>query len=232
MTKTTRTTTILPLAALMLAVTIAGCGPSKEELKIQELTAENEQLRNELDDRDRQLNDTLVRQNDANGTIDELNQEIARMRTEASQVQTSGDWQHFDNFDMISVPGEVLFASGKATLSSSGRSTISRLAADIRSRYADRDIYVFGHTDAQPIRKSKWKDNWELGAQRALTVVRTLGEMGISKNHLVQANCGEYRPASISGKADQPQNRRVEFYAVRRSAGISDNVSARGSSID
>jgi len=223
-----RTTTLLPLAALMLAVTVAGCGPSKEELKIQELTAENEQLRNDLDDQERRFNDTLVRENDASNTIDELNQEIARMHAEASQVKDSGDWQHFDNFDMISVPGEVLFASGKATLSGSGRSTIARLAADIRSRYADRDIYVFGHTDAQPIRKSKWKDNWELGAQRALTVVRTLSSMGIPKDHLVQANCGEYRPAAMRGKANQPQNRRVEFYAVRRSTGLSENISARG----
>ena len=36
----------------------------------------------------------------------------------------------------------------------------------INEQYGDHDIYVFGHTDDMPIRKSGWKDNYELSAQR------------------------------------------------------------------
>jgi hypothetical protein len=50
-----------------------------------------------------------------------------------------------------------------------------------------------------------------------LTVIRALRELGISNEYLVQANCGEYRP-KIPNSNDKArgQNRRVEFYAVKK----------------
>lgn len=207
-----------------------GCGPSEKDKKIQDLMAENDQLKNELMDRDRRLNDAMIRDNEARSTIDELNRELAQYRAAGGKPTKNTDgWITMPSFDMISVPGSVLFDSGKAVLTSRGRSTLAKIADDIRSRYSDRDIYVFGHTDNDPIRKSKWKDNWELGAQRSLTVVRTLRELGLANETLVQANCGEYRPkASNNSKDGKLQNRRVEFYAVKRSSGVIDaNTAAR-----
>lgn len=215
------------LAVCSLLVLVVGCGPNEKDLKIKDLTAENDQLKGELADRDQQLNDAMVRENDARRTIDELNQELAKMRAEGSKSK-EGEWVTFKDFDMIAVPGEVLFDAGKADLTPKGRQALAQLASDIREKYADRDIYVFGHTDAQPIRKSKWKDNWELGASRALTVIRALHAQGLSYGQLIQANCGEYRPTLSSGKTDVPQNRRVEFYAVRRNTGLIDATAARG----
>lgn len=218
----------ISLGFLALSFIVTGCGPDAKQQKIDELMAENDQLKKELDDRDRQLGDGMNRDADAQATIDELNRQLARLRSQAStQTPTTpakeGEWTTFDNFAMISVPGSVLFDAGKAELSGSGRSKVSQIASDIRSRYGDRDIYVVGHTDDQPIRKSKWKDNWELGAHRALTVVRTLKDLGVPNDSLVQANCGEYRP-KIRGKDEKSRqvNRRVEFYAVKRNAGAID----------
>ncbi len=219
MTRMTRfTNTSRLFLVLAMAVLVVGCGPDPKEAKIQDLTAENEQLRNELADRDRQLNDALVRENDARDTIDQLNQELAKART---QQPREGEWATFGNFDMISVPGEVLFASGKETLTSNGRKTLASIAADIRARYSDRDIYVVGHTDAQPIRKSNWEDNRQLGAERARSVIKILSDLGVPNEQLILASCGQYRPA-VTGRIDEPRNRRVEFYAVRRNTGISE----------
>lgn len=214
---------------VVVGTLVAGCGPSKEELKIQDLTAENDQLKNELNDRDRQLNDALVRENEARDTIDGLNGELARVRVDADKAKGAEGWITMPSFDMISVPGSVLFASGKANLSGRGRRTLGQIASDIRSRYADRDIYVLGHTDNEPIRKSKWKDNWELGAARSLTVIRALRDFGIANEQLVQASCGQFRPrGSNASRQGRTQNRRVEFYAVKPNSGISENVAARG----
>ncbi len=219
----------LLIATIVMSVGVVGCGPSAKDMKIDELTAENDQLKNELDDRDRLLNEALVRENEARGSIDELNQSLARMRADSDKHKGADGWITTPTFDMISIPGEVLFASGKASLSRQGRSAIARLASDIRARYADRDIYVFGHTDNEPIRKSKWKDNWELGAARALSTVQELGKLGVPRNSLIQANCGQYRPkSSNSSKRSRIQNRRVEFYAVKRTSGIIDTTAARG----
>ncbi|MFQ5428687.1 MAG: OmpA family protein [Phycisphaerae bacterium] len=233
MTRMTRNLSAsLPFLAL-LALVVTGCGPSKEQLKIEDLTSENDQLKNELNDRDRQLNDAIARENEARSTIDELNRELASLRADAKKSKKSGDWVITDSFAMISVPGELLFPSGKAVLTRSGRRKLATIASDIRARYPDRDIYVFGYTDNEPIRKSKWKDNWELGAARALTVVRAMSEYGIPPSNLVQASCSKYRPkANNSTPQGRAKNRRVEFYAIKRAGGPLDNTSARANGND
>ena len=231
--------TSFSMLALVLTTVGTGCGPSEKDIKIQDLTAENEQLKNELSDRDRQLNDAIVRENEARETIDELNRELVAARTTTPQPRMqqppieqhakADGWIKAPSFDMISVPGSVLFASGKAAVTRKGRSTLARIAGDIRSQYSDRDIYVFGHTDNQPIRKSKWKDNWELGAARALSVVRALRSNGIPNEQLIQANCGPYRPKETnSSNRGRKQNRRVEFYAVKRNVGMIETARGYG----
>jgi chemotaxis protein MotB len=195
---------------------------------MQDLSAENDQLKTDVAERDRQLNDTLVRENDARLTIDELNRELATLRSEREKLGDTGDWISTPTVDMISISNSVLFASGKADLTTTGRARLAQIASDIRSRYADRDIYVFGHTDTQPIRKSKWKDNWELGAQRSLTVVRTLGNQGVSHDRMIVASCGEYRPLTMGATAkNQARNRRVEVCAVRRDIPTMETTAAR-----
>lgn len=216
------------LVTVLVSLIAVGCGPSETELKMQDLSAENDQLKTDVGERDRQLNDALVRENDARDSIDELNREMATLRNERDQRLDTGDWISTPTVDMISISDSVLFASGRASLSTTGRARLAQIATDIRSRYADRDIYVFGHTDDQPIRKSKWKDNWELGAQRSLTVVRTLAGQGISRNQLIVASCGEYRPLTMgAAKGNQPRNRRVEVMAVLRNAPSMDKTAAR-----
>jgi flagellar motor protein MotB len=216
---------------LITAISVVGCGPDAKTQKIDELTAENDKLKQDLEDRDRQMNDAMVRENDARGTIDDLNNQLARMRADGSKKSTDG-WVTMKSFDMISIPGAVLFDSGKAKLTAAGRSKLSQIASEIRSRYSDRDIYVFGHTDDDPIRKSKWRDNLELGAHRSLEVVRAMREFGIPNDSLVQANCGEYRPrVSNGGERNKAQNRRVEFYAVpKRGNDTIEDKTASGTS--
>jgi flagellar motor protein MotB len=231
---TRKSSTLLPLFALLFAVAVVGCGPDEKTKKIQDLSAENDQLKKEKDDLERQLQEAMVRENDAKGTIDQLNQRLAQMRDQGAKAK-DGEWTTFNNFDMMNVPGSVLFESGKAELTSGGRSKLQQIASDIRARYGDRDIYVFGHTDDQPIRKSKWRDNWELGAQRALTVVRSLHESGVPYASLVQANCGEHRPKipNAGAEKNRSQNRRVEFYAVkRRAGGLTDAAITKGAKSD
>ena len=95
------------------------------------------------------------------------------------------------------VPGVItikLDDSGKAKLRSGASSTLENVATALRGEYADKDILVFGHTDDQPIKKSKWKDNFELSTQRALSVVRQLKLSGIDADRLVAAGCGEFQP--------------------------------------
>lgn len=230
---TRRSTTLLPCAALLVAFLAAGCGPDEKTKKIQDLSAENEQLKKDLDDRDHQVQEATVRENDAKGTIDQLNRALAEGRAGTGKVK-DGEWTTFSNFDMMSVPGSVLFESGKDTLTTGGKGKLQQIASDIKARYGDRDIYIFGHTDDQPIKKSKWKDNWELGAHRALTAIRALHDAGVPYDVLVQANCAEHRPkiSNAGAEKNRSQNRRVEFYAVKRKIGLSESTITKGAKGD
>lgn len=222
------------LMALLALTTGVGCGADAKDKKIADLTAENEQLRRDIGDRDKQFSDCTQREEDARRAIDDLNSQLAMARSRpitptptpivtnipAKPTTNSDGWVTMPDFDMISIEGSVLFESGRADVRPQAKSTLDRLASTIRNRYSDRDIYVFGHTDNEPIKKSKWKDNWELGAARSLAVLRQLHTSGISYSNLVQANCGEYRPTvPNAGETGKKQNRRVEFYAVKRKAG-------------
>ena len=124
-------------------------------------------------------------------------------------------WENVPGGVMTSIEGTVLFDSGKATLKPGAREALSAIAEVISSRYPDYDIYVYGHTDNEPIKHSPWKDNLELSAQRGLTVARYLMEV-LGSTDVSAGGWGEHRPkAENTTAANRQANRRVEIYAMR-----------------
>ncbi len=110
----------------------------------------------------------------------------------------------------ISLGSDGLFEAGKATLKSSGRNRLSKLAAMIKRDHRGDTVLVYGHTDSDKIRKSKWKDNLELAAQRAMAVTRELIRRGVSAKDIETIAVGEHRPVtSNSSAAGKAKNRRV-----------------------
>lgn len=78
-------------------------------------------------------------------------------------------------------------------------------------------VDVVGHTDSDPIKKSKWKDNWQLSAERALAVLRYLNSKGISSEKIRAVAAGSSRPvASNKSSSGKAQNRRVEIVVNTR----------------
>jgi len=68
----------------------------------------------------------------------------------------------------VAIPGSVLFEPGVADLKSSANGTLSKIASAIKKSYPSKQIFVDGHTDADPIRKhTEWKDNYDLSYARA-----------------------------------------------------------------
>jgi flagellar motor protein MotB len=109
----------------------------------------------------------------------------------------------------ITVPlaSDVLFDSGRVTLKSDSKSRLNRIAQEIKKKYGSKEVSVIGHTDTDPIKKSKWQDNWQLSTERALAVTRYLIQEGISAKQLAAVGRSEYHPIG-SKKSD---NRRVEI---------------------
>lgn len=144
--------------------------------------------------------------------IDSLRDQLADLQ--AKQQETPDGWTSYPGGAMISIEGTVLFDSGKAKLRGGADAVLNKVADAINSQYSGYDIYVFGHTDSQPIKVSKWQDNLDLSCARAANVIRFVRSKGIS-NDMVACGWGFQRPVGSNSSAQGRQaNRRVEIYAV------------------
>jgi flagellar motor protein MotB len=121
----------------------------------------------------------------------------------------------------IGISGAVLFATGSDTLHSEGRRLLASLAGPLRTLLAERDevLMVSGFTDDRVLRSGTRNaaDNWELSAQRALTVVRTLMQEGLPADAVFAAAFGPQQPVADNDSAEgRALNRRVELAPTPR----------------
>ena len=125
------------------------------------------------------------------------------------------------NNGRIGISGKLLFELNSDQLQPEGRKLLNSLVGPLRSYLASRDeiLMVSGFTDDQSIksRNRKFEDNWELSAQRALKVTRTLIEEGMPSSMLFAAAFGQEQPlVPNSNDKARAQNRRVEIAPVPR----------------
>ena len=112
----------------------------------------------------------------------------------------------------VVLESDVTFASGSEVLSSKGLSNIKKL---LDSGYLKSGIiYVVGHTDADPISKTKSKhsSNFELSAKRAAHVAEQLISLGIPGERIIVQAHGEFKPLASKSKKDQ---RRIVFRVAK-----------------
>lgn len=122
----------------------------------------------------------------------------------------------------IGISGSVLFAFNSAELQPDGRQLLRSLAGPLAAYLATRDeaLMVSGFTDDRQVRdggRARFADNWELSAQRALTVTRALIEDGLPSAAVFAAAFGAEQPvASNADPAGRALNRRVEMAPMPR----------------
>jgi len=127
------------------------------------------------------------------------------------------------NNGRIGISGSVLFALNSEQLQPEGRQLLKGLAAPLAAYLGARDemLMVSGFTDNRPVLGSnqQFADNWELSAQRALTVTRTLIAEGIPSASIFAAAFGPEQPVASNAEAQgRSRNRRVEMAPVPKSA--------------
>ena len=129
------------------------------------------------------------------------------------------------NNGRIGISGSVLFASNSDQLRPDGRLLLKSLVTPLRVYLGERDelLMVSGFTDNVPVQGSnnRFADNWELSAQRALTVTRALIEEGMPSAQVFAAAFGSEQPvASNADEQGRALNRRVEMAPVPRSSSL------------
>jgi len=124
----------------------------------------------------------------------------------------------------IGISGSVLFAFNSAELQPEGRQVLRSLAGPVAAYLRGRDevLMVSGFTDDRQMRPSRdgnrpFADNWELSAQRALTVTRALIEEGVPSGSVFAAAFGAEQPVASNADAEgRARNRRVEMAPTPR----------------
>jgi flagellar motor protein MotB len=121
----------------------------------------------------------------------------------------------------IGINGSVLFALNSDQLQPEGRDVLKSLAGPLTAylQANDQILMVSGFTDDRQLRESnrRFADNWELSAQRALTVTRALIDAGIPSSSVFAAAFGSQQPVSSNADNEgRAKNRRVEIAPVPR----------------
>ncbi|MGN7838646.1 OmpA family protein [Stenotrophomonas sp. 22385] len=158
-----------------------------------------------------------------------LDEEVAQRQAEAKRRQTleqalagplaAGRVTLVDG--RIGIRGSVLFALNSDQLQPEGRELLRSLAAPLAGYLSSREeiLMVSGFTDDRPVRDSnrKFADNWELSAERALTVTRTLIAEGVPAGSVFAAAFGAEQPVgSNADEEGRARNRRVEMAPIPR----------------
>ncbi len=212
-------TRLMALAlGLIAGVGLTGCN-SISQADYDAAIDENTQLRERL----ATLQGNVRQSNERNAQIAQENESLRQQvrdlnnRSAAQQpaVRQPSGFEGISGVDVgynasgeiiVGVAGDVLFSSGKATLRNSAKASLDQIIGVINRQYAGKRIRVEGHTDSDPIRKSGWKTNERLGAERAMAVEEYLVSKGVDNDRVYSATFGSSRP-----KGTKQDSRRVEI---------------------
>ena len=112
----------------------------------------------------------------------------------------------------ISLADNMLYKSGSYEINSRAAQTLSKIAKIIKD-YKDYDVLIEGNTDNVPISKPNIRNNWDLSALRASSVVQALqNDYGVDPKRLTAGGRGEYNPiASNDTEVGKQRNRRTQI---------------------
>ncbi len=213
--RATNKKTIALLICLVVFALLPGC--INWEKRYQALSVEHENIKGLLDRERSEKGQLADRISQDQMTIEELQRQIEESSKTPADVTGFGEGYDVA-FDpsagtiTVTLPNAILFDSGKATLKRTTSTELDHIRSVLRNKYPGRQVDVVGHTDTDPIKKSKWKDNWELSAQRSLSVLRYFVKRGIPEEKIQAVGCGESQPiASNSTASGKAKNRRVEI---------------------
>ncbi|MBP3829722.1 MAG: OmpA family protein [Bacteroidaceae bacterium] len=112
----------------------------------------------------------------------------------------------------ISLADNMLYKSGSYQINERAAETLSKIAKIIND-YKDYEVLIEGNTDNVPISRENIRNNWDLAALRASSVVQELqNNYGVDPRRLTAGSRGEYNPiASNDTAVGRQRNRRTQI---------------------
>ncbi len=213
--------TLVALASL--TAVMGGC--NKDRKAADALRTENEELASRVATSEQAARDKDARISELEARMRAAEEERQRLAAAAAQPQpatapaggggggggnSGGGGSDFsrdgDGNMRARLSGDVLFDPGQVSLKASSRQSLDRIAREIRSKYGGSSVRVEGHTDSDPIRKSKFASNQALSEARAEAVRKYLVSKGVSSSSIDAVGYGSSRARSTKAAS-----RRVEI---------------------
>ena len=200
--------TLTTLALIVIGSLLTACNDAAKT-QVTMLTDENRELRSQLEERDRALDATTSDLREANRMLREQ-QELMVTAPAASRNPFAGiegvSTSVSGNEVTVSMQGDILFDSGRATLRGPAKKSLDQIASVLNDNYSGKMIVVAGHTDSDPIRKSGYKSNHHLGFERGWAVYEYLGSRGVPSDRMAVSSYGPNDPMG-----NKKESRRVEI---------------------
>jgi len=179
-------------------------GAKNVEMLVQEISASNKYIKQ------------LV---DAKSKSDSLNVVLTNnlTRSLSKEELKDVDVKVLKGVVYISLNDNMLYKSGSYEISPKAASTLQKIAKIITD-YKDYEVLVEGNTDNVPISKTNIRNNWDLSALRASSVVQELqNKYGVNPSRLTAGGRGEYNPvADNDTESGRAQNRRTQIIITPR----------------
>ena len=151
---------------------------------------------------------------DAKSKSDSLNQALTNKLTRSltREEMKEVDVRVLKGVVYISLADNMLYKSGSYEIGDRAGETLEKIAKIIMD-YKDYDVLVEGNTDNVPISQKNIRNNWDLSALRASSVVQALqNQYGVDPKRLSAAGRGEYNPiASNDTEVGKQRNRRTQI---------------------
>lgn len=201
---------LLGLGVLAAGLVLGGCNNKLKE--------ENESLKTEAAELREKVNSVDSEKAALAAQTQQLQQQNAQLATElasARQAPAAGPAGNWDGPTggrspvrqtterMIEISSDVLFGSGSATLKPDARKELDKYMSRFKSAST---IRIEGHTDSDPIKKSKWGSNQALSKARADAVKTYIVSRGVSSSKIDTVGKGASEP-----KGSKAASRRVDI---------------------
>lgn len=208
------------------------------QTQLENATSLNSQLRTDLTDVKNALSKSMEQNSQGNVNISKLVDEInasnkyikqlvdAKSKSDSLNIALTNKLTRSLNTDelrdvdvkvlkgvvYISLSDNMLFKSGSYEVSAKAKQTLEKIAKILKD-FKDFDVLVEGNTDNVPISKTNIRNNWDLSALRASSVVQVLqNDFGINPARLSAAGRGEYNPVTDNDtETGKQRNRRTEI---------------------
>jgi chemotaxis protein MotB len=186
-------------AALDKCLTSSGQGNVNISKLVDEINTSNKYIQHLVNTKNKSDSLNLVLTNNLTRSLS---------REEMSDV----DVQVLKGVVYISLADNMLYKSGSYEISDKAGQTLNKIAKIIKD-YNEYDVLIEGNTDAVPITMPNIRNNWDLSALRASSVVMALQTTyGVDPKRLTAGGRGEYNPiADNTTEAGKSKNRRTQI---------------------